>query len=228
MSEAAKLEAPQKRSLVKKLAEIMGEVQRVPKSGRNEFHKYDYATEADILDAVRDGMAKRSVILLPSVVKTEFKEMGKQQLCTLTVDFTVEDGDTGETRVLTFIGQGADNLDKATYKAMTGAEKYVLLKLFMIPTGDDPEKEEAPQPKRQQQAPQQAAQPSRVTGRGALKERLTRLWARANGAGWAPDKFKAWKVETLQGLDPSMEEIDAAQVDALEKAWEAKFSKGAA
>src|SRR5574340_328981 len=44
------------------------------------------------------------------------------------------------------IGEGQDRGDKATYKAMTGATKYALLKLFLIPTGDDPEKDEDEQP----------------------------------------------------------------------------------
>ena len=48
------------RSLVRKLAEVMAAVERVPKNGRNEFHKYDYATESDITTAVRAELAKRA------------------------------------------------------------------------------------------------------------------------------------------------------------------------
>lgn len=43
------------------------------------------------------------------------------------------------------IGEGMDTGDKAIYKAITGAQKYVLMKTFLIPTGDDPELEELPQ-----------------------------------------------------------------------------------
>src|SRR5688572_13128409 len=53
------------KSLVTKLAEVMALVHRVPKRGRNEFHKYDYATEADIVEAVRGGLAERGVLLVP-------------------------------------------------------------------------------------------------------------------------------------------------------------------
>ena len=134
------------RSLIRKLAEIMGEINRIPKSGRNEFHKYDYATEADIVEAVRGGMAARHVMMLPKVQSIEMKDLpgGKQLLCTLRVDFTLIDGDSGEAEVISVVGQGSDSGDKASYKAMTGAEKYALLKLFLIPTGDDPETEQAP------------------------------------------------------------------------------------
>jgi hypothetical protein len=142
MSKATEAQQPA-RTLIRKLADIMGEVERVPKSGRNEFHRYDYATEADIAAAVRSGMAKRAVMLIPSVRNTEWTELptksGKMRLCTLTVDFTLHDGDSGETLTYTVLGEGSDSGDKATYKALTGAEKYALLKIFLIPTGDDPE-----------------------------------------------------------------------------------------
>lgn len=126
----------------------MGEVERVPKSGRNNFHGYDYATEADIASAVRAGMAKRGVMLIPSVEKTDWTKVptksGEMRLCTLTVRFTLYDGDSGEELSYVVLGEGSDTGDKASYKALTGAEKYALLKIFLIPTGDDPEKDEPP------------------------------------------------------------------------------------
>lgn len=133
------------RSLVTKLAEVMGEVERIAKNGRNINHNYDYATEADITAAVREHMSKRHLMLMPNVEKTEWETLGAtksgapRKLCTLTVKFTLVDGDSGEERSFIILGQGEDTGDKATYKAMTGALKYALLKLFMIPTGDDPE-----------------------------------------------------------------------------------------
>lgn len=137
------IEVP-KRSLVRKMAEVMGEVDRVRKNGRNAFHNYDYATEADIVEAVREGLSKRAVMMLPSITKTEWTQVtrakgGTERLCTLTVRFTFHDGDSGEEMAIEVLGEGQDAGDKATYKAFTGATKYALLKTFLIPTGDDPE-----------------------------------------------------------------------------------------
>lgn len=142
-----------KLSLVRKLAEIMGEVTHVPKDGNNAFHGYKYATEAAIVASVRKGMAERRLVMNPHVVRTEWssvprKQGGADRLCTLTVRFTVHDGESGEELAFDVLGEGQDSGDKATYKAMTGAVKYALLKLFLIPTGDDPEQDEAPAPKR--------------------------------------------------------------------------------
>ncbi|NTX57951.1 ERF family protein [Myxococcus sp. CA039A] len=170
---------PGKPSLIRKLAEVMGTVGHVPKSGRNTFHNYDYATEADIVAAVRKGLSDRSLMLIPSVEKTEWSVVerakgGKDRLCTLTVRYTLHDGDSGETLAFDVVGEGQDAGDKATYKAITGATKYALLKLFLIPTGDDPEQDEGhgqrggPQRQRggQQDQGQQQARPQSGQQRG--------------------------------------------------------------
>jgi hypothetical protein len=70
-------------------------------------------------------------------VQTNAKGGGKRAVATMHVRFTVTDG--AEERQFVMIGEGEDSGDKATYKAMTGAQKYALLKLFLISTGDDPE-----------------------------------------------------------------------------------------
>ncbi|MCY1042670.1 ERF family protein [Corallococcus sp. bb12-1] len=179
---------PRRRSLVRKLAEVMGEVERVPKSGRNDFHRYDYATEADIVSAVRKAMADRALMLIPSVVKTEWHEVerskgGKDRLVTLTVQFTLHDGDSGEEKSFEVLGEGQDQGDKATYKALTGAVKYALLKLFLIPTGDDPE-DDGHSPKdlpRRGGAPR-ARQPSEVAQAVVAGSASARPASQAGGA----------------------------------------------
>lgn len=139
--------------LVRKLAAIMADVHRIPKSGRNEFHKYDYATEADIVEALRTKLAEKSIMLIPHLVESHVDKVGdKNLLTTVVLEFTFVDGDSGQSLTLRWEGTGIDSGDKGMYKAMTGALKYVLLKTFMIPTGDDPEAgrdDERPAPKGQ-------------------------------------------------------------------------------
>lgn len=156
-----------KLSMYSKLADVMGLVERVPKTGHNKFHGYDYATEADITGAVRKAMADRKLVMVPNVIKSEWADVltssnKKERLCTLTVRFDVHDGESGESMSFEVLGQGQDGGDKATYKAMTGAVKYALLKLFLIPTGDDPENEEAPA----------GNKPPSPAGVAALKQRV--------------------------------------------------------
>lgn len=143
------------RSLAKKMAEVMAAVNRIPKRGRNEFHKYDYATEADIVEAIRGELAQRHVILLPAITgktRTPVGEKGSV-LTELDMAFTFLDGDSGEELTRAWLGAGTDKEDKGAYKAMTGGEKYFLLKTFLIPTGDDPETEERPTAAKKATAP---------------------------------------------------------------------------
>ena len=139
----------EKRSLVRKLAEVTAALGRIPKNGFNKFHQYHYVLEADVVEAVRGEYAKRHLVLFPSVVEERTdqrttKSGGLENLVTLKVDFTIEDGESGEARTFTIIGQGQDAGDKGPYKAMTGAVKYAVMKLHDLPTGDEPEAEDAP------------------------------------------------------------------------------------
>jgi hypothetical protein len=172
----------EKKNLIQKAAAVMGVVEHVPKTGRNAFHGYDYATESDIVAAVRKEMARQGLMLIPSVEKVEWgsvakKNGGTDRLATLTVKFTLTDGNSSLD--FTVLGEGTDQGDKATYKAMTGALKYALLKLFLIPTGDDPELDDE-KPTRGAAAP---AQPASNVDKVKAKVQA------ANGKG--PDRVKA-------------------------------------
>lgn len=137
-------------SLVKKLTEVMAAVERIPKRGRNEFHKYDYATEADIAATVRAELASRQVMLIPAIVGESRHSVGEKGsvLTVLEMEMEFLDGESGESIKKPWRGYGTDKEDKGGYKAMTGGEKYFLLKTFLMPTGDDPE---ADDPKSRQQ-----------------------------------------------------------------------------
>lgn len=124
-----------KAKLFLKMTNVMGKVKHVPKNGYNSFHKYQYSTEADVVDSVRKFMSEEGLAMFTSVVTHEVKG----EIATVTIDFTLACAETGETITSRLIGQGQDKGDKAFYKAYAGATKYFLMKTFLIPTGDDPE-----------------------------------------------------------------------------------------
>ncbi len=125
-------------SLVAKLCEVMALIPRIEKRGRNEFHQYDYAMEADIVDTIRPLLAERKVFVFPSLVDMTRTDT----IVDLKMRWTFEDAESGETRECVFPGSGQDKGDKSAYKALTGSEKYFLLKTFLVATGDDPEKDD--------------------------------------------------------------------------------------
>lgn len=159
------------KTLFGKLAEVMGAVNRVAKHGRNDFHKYDYATEADIVEAVRGELSARKVVLIPSIA--EWTQNGT--LTALSVDFTFIDGESGESHTSRWLGMGDDKGDKGAYKAMTGATKYFLLKTFLIPTGDDPEGDTGTDAKARDSEPEKRSMSSRHGGKAAAAKSASGL-----------------------------------------------------
>lgn len=140
-------------NLMQKLAEIMNDIKRIPKRGHNDFHNYDYALEADIKDVVRAELAKQKIMMFANelsrtALPVTTRKGATEQIITLEVEYTLFDADSGESIKFVGYGDGQDAGDKAVYKAKTGALKYALTSLFLIPTGDDPETEgQALQPK---------------------------------------------------------------------------------
>lgn len=224
------------RSLFRKLSEVMAAVTHVSKTGHNKFHNYDYATEADIVASVRKAMAERHLVLVHDTEKVEVKDLarknGTERLATLTVRFTVHDGDSGESMSFHVLGEGTDSGDKATYKALTGAVKYALLKLFLIPTGDDPEKDDDAPPQRQgkREAPRQATpRESSPPLTPAQQETVRKVETATGGKVEAPARvmFGANKGRVVAKLTEaevsgSLSEADAALQDESKRAhWPA-------
>jgi hypothetical protein len=134
--------------LYRKILAVQQAMDAVPKRGYNSYHKYHYATEADIL-TVKETLNANGLVVLPTTLheETGFKPDGKSW-ASVTLLFRVIDVDSGEHIESQFTGYAEDNFDKAIYKATTGANKYFYLKFFGIATEDDPERDEAGAPAR--------------------------------------------------------------------------------
>jgi ERF superfamily len=138
------------RSLVRKLSEVMGELDWIEKRGYNSFHNYYYALESDILDAIRSKLAVRGIFVQTLIQdsvdeKTERTSGAKNLPLVMTKVNTrhiFHDADTGETMEVNGKGVGEDSGDKGLYKAVTGAMKQAMAKNFMISSGNDPERED--------------------------------------------------------------------------------------
>lgn len=140
------------KQILGKLHKIMTEVDYIQKDKSNSFHGYRYASEQAIKEALHASLVKHSVIFVPVSVtitgRTDYtSDKGKRSSLTdVLVKYRFLDVESGESVEGECAGTGDDNADKGTYKAITGAIKYILTSTFLIPTGDDPEddKNEAP------------------------------------------------------------------------------------
>lgn len=130
--------------LFKKLVKVLAEIERIPKSGRNKFHGYDYVTEGDLVDHIRPKLAAAGVFLFTSIESVSAAEVVERKnsegrIVNVATIHTFVCAETGAEFSVKGAGCGEDSGDKALYKAITGAEKYMLMKNFLVATGDDPE-----------------------------------------------------------------------------------------
>lgn len=201
---------PVQPKLVSKLAEVMAAIDRVPKRGKNTFHNYDYAMEADIVAAIRTELSQRHIMLIPSTDGYEFRDLppkkdgtARGHVLLLRMTMTFHDGETGESLSLPWMGAGEDSGDKSIYKAMTGAIKYALMKTFLIPTGDDPEADADKRERKQQRRETREPNGDRVnTSTGEVRPASTGAFINAgqqkelieagHKAGWTGKDFAAW------------------------------------
>ncbi|MHB1474978.1 MAG: ERF family protein [Dermatophilaceae bacterium] len=118
------------------LAEIIGELGGIGKTGYNAEQRYHFRGIDAILGELHPLLARYGVVIVPDVIDRIYEERtsksGNLGHCThLHVRYTVY-GPAGDSITLSTWGEGLDYSDKATNKAMTAAYKYALLQLFAI------------------------------------------------------------------------------------------------
>lgn len=126
------------KNVYQRIHAVMNDLKTITKNGRNDFHKYDYATEADFVHAMRPLLEKHGLVVVPTLAYPP--QVLDGGITNLAIKFTIVNIDKPEEKVEAVIpAQGADKGDKGVYKALTGAKKYFLAMTFMAATGDDPE-----------------------------------------------------------------------------------------
>ena len=123
------------------IAKIMSEVGSVEKRGTNDFHKYKYASAADIAFALQKKVAEAGLIITQTESRIEPKFEDSVLMIEYTFSLSHVSGDTLPYLITKTGMSGLKNSkggidDKAVNKCSTAALKYFLLGLFLIPTGD--------------------------------------------------------------------------------------------
>lgn len=135
------------RSLHRKLAQVMYEAERIPKRGKapQVMGGYEFVQVGDAADFIRKALSEKVLTMMPTKIEVvgqvdrPTKAGGSMTTLDLRVEWTISDGESGETITIESFGAGADGGDKYSGKAMTNAMKYALLAGFLLSTGDDVE-----------------------------------------------------------------------------------------
>jgi hypothetical protein len=204
--------------IASKLVAALKDIDAVEKKGRNQQQGYNYVRSADVANEVRKSLATAGIAFSYSVLsertwESTTKSGSVQFFCSLMVEVTFTDAESGESISTQCIGWGADSQEKAPYKAMTGALKYALRMNFLIPDESDPEEAEAheslprfapllgPPPQRQQVVPQQQApRPQQQSGPvGTITEpQSKRFFAIAKQGGKSDDDIRRYLLNVCK------------------------------
>ncbi len=141
------------RSLHRKLAQVMYEAERIPKNGTapREMGGYKFVQVGDAADYIRKALAEKVITMMPTAVHVvgqqdrPTKSGGSMTTVDLLTEWTLTDGESGESITIMSFGSGADGGDKYSGKASTSAMKYALLTGFLLSTGEDTEGSNLPE-----------------------------------------------------------------------------------
>ena len=133
-----------KANLFKKLLAVQKVLEPLEKTGRNDFHRYNFTTAGDVLLPAQRACNEHGLFISADCIDSKI-EPGRAEV---SVQLTVFDSETGESHSITAPGYAEDwsykdgkpTGDKAVYKAITGATKYAVRSLFCLPSEDDPER----------------------------------------------------------------------------------------
>ena len=170
------------------LAAIMVDADGIGKDRKNTQQGYSFRGIDDVYNSLHAIFAKHSVFCIPRVIdeRSEDRVTAKGSALIyriLRIEFDLMADDGSKVTFGPIIGEGMDSGDKASNKAMSVAQKYLLLQAFLIPTEEqkDPENESHELQPQQQRQPQQQPQLPTVEEWRALDARKRALLAKYQG-----------------------------------------------
>lgn len=155
MTEEKPEEKPEYKNIYEAIHGVMHRVGYVLKGGKMSAGKtqYSYAGESDLISALRPALLECGITFaVIGIENLHHQAVEKETFYDGNRTVKTEYHVTGvwhyqfthvasETHIRAIgLGEGHDSLDKASYKAATGALKYALRQTFIIETGDDPDK----------------------------------------------------------------------------------------
>ena len=135
-------------NIYQKINEVMKNIEYLTKDDKVEFGttKYKAISEEKVTTAVREQLVKQGIVIVTVEQESENKELIRtdksvNMLTSVHVRYRIQNiDDVNDFVEVESNGTGVDTQDKGVGKAMTYAYKYMLLRTFAIPTGEDPDK----------------------------------------------------------------------------------------
>ena len=128
---------------LKLLQDIMGDY-AWEKDGINRHQSYKYVTEKQYKQNFKKALKQAGLLWKMETLEHQYipDVTEKQHMVICKFKGVITDPETGEKEEYLFNGSGADNGDKALYKAVTGGHKFFLAANFNVAEDNDPEGDE--------------------------------------------------------------------------------------
>ena len=135
-------------NIYQKISEVMKAIEYLAKDDKVEFAntKYKAISEEKVTTAVRKELVNQGIVIIPIMQESTVTELIRSeksvnQRADVHTRYRIQNiDDVNDFIEVESNGSGVDTQDKAVGKAMTYAYKYMLLRTFAIPTGEDPDK----------------------------------------------------------------------------------------
>ena len=126
-------------NIYEKISAIMQDVQYLTKDDQVKFGTTSYKalSEEKVTGIMRAELIKHKLVIYP--IQQSASRIG--QITHVDVMYRLVNVENPEEYIdIASCGDGADSQDKGSGKAMTYAFKYMWLRAFALPTGEDPDK----------------------------------------------------------------------------------------
>ena len=128
----------------KKILEVMKDIEYLKKDDDVSYGSGSYKglSEEKVTSVVRASLIEHGVVVYPIEQIHRREPIGTKGSVLSIVDtkYRLVDTEDDSSTEAVSAGSGADTQDKGVGKAMTYAFKYLFLRTFAIPTGEDPDK----------------------------------------------------------------------------------------
>jgi len=125
-------------NIYKKLHNITHELKSLEQE-RSKGVPYPIISFNEVNSKLRDLLLKHGVLIIPNVL--DHTKEGNLTIVKMNAEIIDIDNPNTKITVGDYIGYGVDNSDKGIGKAISYANKYILMKLFMMNIGADEESE---------------------------------------------------------------------------------------
>jgi hypothetical protein len=186
------------------------------KDGKNMHQSYKFISEKQYKHNFKAARRKAGLLWECECLYAEYIPAISDKMHLVRGSFVgrLTDPETGDYREYHFEGTGADNGDKALYKAYTGGLKFFLADQYLVAEGNDPEFDEDTDANTYTEAaPKMSTKPATEGERKEIKENLTNT----DGAATKLQISQLKKsLKMLREADPTQEDFIQQVAEATE------------